>query len=58
MRKLLYVAALLGGSLLPLAQPAGAAPPVVTGPHHNYYRHHYRHPYHHRYYYRGRWYYR
>jgi hypothetical protein len=58
MRKLLYVAALLGGSLLPLAQPVAVAAPVVTRPHHNYYRHHYyRHPSH-RYYYRGRWYYR
>jgi hypothetical protein len=64
MRNLLYVAALLGGSLLPLAQPAGAAAVVVTRPHGYYYnRHYYHHPYYHhpyyyRYHYHGRGYYR
>jgi hypothetical protein len=63
MRKLLSVAALLGGSLLPL-MPAVAAPVVVpmptggvvTGPHHRYY--HNGRYYNHRYYHRGHWYYR
>jgi hypothetical protein len=59
MRNLLYVAALLGSSLLPLAQPAGAAAVVVTRPHGYYhYRHYYHHPYYHRYHYHGRGYYR
>jgi len=64
MRKLLCVAALLGGSLLPLAPTAVGAPVVVprptgvvvTGPHHRYY--HNGRYYNHRYYHRGHWYYR
>ena len=63
MRKLLCVAALFGGSLLPLAPTAVGAPVVVTrptvvvtGPHHRYY--HNGRYYNHRYYHRGHWYYR
>ena len=61
MRKLLCVAALFGGFLLPVTPQAEAAPVVVTSPHHYY--HHYRHHYYghrpyHRYYYRGHWHYR
>ena len=64
MRKLLCVAALLGGSLLPLVSTAVGAPPVVvtrptvvvTGPHHRYY--HNGRYYNHRYSHRGHWYYR
>lgn len=60
MRKLVCVAALLGGSLLPIVTPAVAA--VITRSHPAFHprgRYHYRGRYYdHRYFYRGRWYYR
>ena len=58
MRKLLCLAALLAGFLLPLA-PSGTAAAVVTTPHHRYhYRYPYRHRHYHRYNHHGHWYYR
>jgi hypothetical protein len=57
MRKLVFLAGLLSGLLLPLAPRAASA--VVVTPHH--YRLHRYPPHHgpfHRYFYRGRWYYR
>lgn len=61
MRKLAFIAALLGGSLLPIATPAVAAV-VVTRAHPAYHprgRYYYRGRYYsHRYYNRGHWYYR
>ena len=49
MRKLIYIAALLGGSLLPMAPPAEAQRAVVVRPHRTRVRRR-------RYFHRGRWY--